>query len=30
MMFPKQEIVEKIRKEYPKGTRVKLVKMDDF
>ena len=30
MMFPKQEIVEKIIKEYPKGTRVKLVKMDDF
>ncbi len=30
MMFPKQEIVEKIRKEYPKGIRVKLVKMDDF
>ena len=29
MMFPKQEIVEKIRKEYPKGTRVKLVRMDD-
>ena len=30
MMFPKKEIVEKIRKEYPKGTKVKLVKMDDF
>ena len=29
MMFPKQKVVEKIRKEYPKGTRVKLVKMDD-
>ena len=29
MMFPKKEIVEKIRKEYPKGTRVMLVKMDD-
>lgn len=29
MMFPKQEIVEKIRKEYPKGARVKLVRMDD-
>lgn len=28
-MFPKQEIVEN-KKEYPKGTRVKLVKMDDF
>ena len=30
MMFPKKEIVEKIRKEYPKGTRAKLVRMDDF
>lgn len=30
MMFPKQKIVEKIRKEYPKGTRVKLVRMDDM
>ena len=30
MMFPKKEIVERIRKEYPKGTRVKLVKMNDF
>jgi hypothetical protein len=29
MMFPKQEIVEKIRKKYPEGTRVKLIKMDD-
>ena len=29
MMFPKKEIVEKIRKEYPKGTRVMLVNMDD-
>ena len=29
MMFPKQELVEKIRKEYPEGTRVKLIKMDD-
>ena len=29
MMFPKKEIVERIRKEYPKGTRVMLVKMDD-
>ena len=29
MMFPKQEIIEELRKEYPKGTRVKLVKMDD-
>lgn len=28
-MFPNKEIVEKVRKEYKKGTRVKLVKMDD-
>ena len=30
MMFPSREIVERIRKEYPAGTRVELVKMDDF
>ena len=30
MMFQKKEIVEKIRKEYPKGTRVQLVAMDDL
>ena len=30
MMFPKREIVEKLRKEYPKGTRVRLVRMDDI
>ena len=30
MMFPSKEIVEKIKKEYPKGTRVQLVAMDDF
>ena len=30
MMFPKKEIVERIRKEYPKGIRVKLVRMDDI
>ena len=29
MMFQKKEIVERIRKEYPKGTRVMLVNMDD-
>ena len=29
MMFPKKEIVERIRKEYPKGTRVMLVNIDD-
>ena len=28
-MFPNKEIVEEIRKIYPKGTRVKIVKMDD-
>lgn len=30
MMFPNKEVVEKIKKEFKKGTRVKLVKMDDF
>lgn len=30
MVFPKKEIVEKVRKEYPKGTRVRLVRMDDI
>lgn len=30
MMFPSKEIVEAIRKEYPIGTRVELVHMDDF
>lgn len=30
MMFPSREIVERIRKEYPAGTRVELVKMNDF
>lgn len=29
MIFPKTEIVEMIRQEYPAGTRVELVKMDD-
>lgn len=27
--FPTQEIVSKVKAEYPKGTKVKLVKMDD-
>jgi hypothetical protein len=27
--FPKREIVERIRREYPAGTRVELVRMDD-
>lgn len=29
MKFPSKEIVEKVRVEYPIGTRVELVKMDD-
>jgi hypothetical protein len=29
MNFPKREIVDKIKKEYPKGTRVELIAMDD-
>ena len=29
MRFPSREIVERIRKEYPTGTRVELVQMDD-
>lgn len=28
-MFVKKEIVQTLRKRYPEGTRVKLVKMDD-
>ena len=28
--FPKREIVERIRKDYPKDCRVELVRMDDF
>lgn len=30
MKFPSKEIVENIRKEYPVGTRVQLVQMDDM
>ena len=30
MFFPDRKIVERIKKEYPSGTRVELVKMDDF
>lgn len=31
MMFgPDKEVVKRLRKEYPKGTRVRLVSMDDF
>ena len=29
MKFPSREIVESIRREYPAGTRVELVQMDD-
>lgn len=29
MKFPSKEIVERVRTEYPAGTRVELVKMDD-
>jgi hypothetical protein len=29
MGFPNKEIVEKLKKEFPKGTRVQLVEMDD-
>ena len=29
MKFPSREIVESIRREYPTGTRVELVRMDD-
>lgn len=28
-MFPSREIVERIKKQYPEGTRVELIKMDD-
>lgn len=27
--FPKREVVERIKKQYPQGTRVQLVHMDD-
>ena len=30
MIFPSREIVEQVRKKYPVGTRVELVRMDDF
>lgn len=30
MRFPKKEIVESIRREYPVGTRIELLEMDDF
>ena len=30
MKFPCRDIVERVRKEYPRGTRVELVKMNDL
>jgi len=30
MRFPSREIVEQVKKEYPVGTRVELIQMDDF
>ena len=30
MIFPSKEIVEQVRRQYPVGTRVELVKMDDI
>ena len=29
-MIPNREVIEALKKEYPIGTRVELVKMDDF
>jgi hypothetical protein len=29
MIFPRQEIVDKIKEQYPSGTRVRLVRMED-
>lgn len=29
MQFPSKELVERVRNEYPVGTRVELVRMDD-
>ena len=29
MFYPSLSVVERLKKEYPEGTRVKLVKMDD-
>ena len=29
-MFPSRDIVNCVREEYPEGTRVELVRMDDF
>ena len=30
MFFPDRKIVERIKKEYPSGTRVELIQMDDI
>lgn len=30
MQFPNRDIVERMRTEYPKGTRVELLQMDDL
>ena len=30
MRFPNKETVERVRRQYPVGTRVELVQMDDF
>ena len=30
MIFPSRQIVEDLRKQYPNGTRVELVQMDDI
>ena len=30
MQFPSKETVERVRRQYPKGTRVELVRMDDL
>ena len=29
MQFPSKETVERVRRQYPKGTRVELMRMDD-
>ncbi len=30
MRFPNKETVDRVRKQFPEGTRVELVQMDDF
>ena len=29
MMFPRKEVVDRVKKDYPPGTRVELISMDD-